>query len=189
MPAASPSSSARTMARFTGMPLRPARFPGPAPTQPISRSSSHRSFSKRDANQDFLPLCHIRLNVEFTINLFVLKSALVRNSKDVWSLNQCPTVPRCISRESKFAQMPILGCRLGWVPVGQFSLATLRGTRARTFFSDPGRCTSKTCSQLAFQSISSPPGPTLQQSLVADVLGVSMTFRGAPINFETLSQK
>ena len=128
-----PQQQRSDMARFTGMPLRPARFPGPAPTQPISRSSSHRSFSNRDSNQDFLPLCHVRLNVEFTINLFVLKSALVRNSKDVWSLNQCPTVPRCISRESKLAQMPILGCRSGWVPVGQFSLATLRGTRARTF--------------------------------------------------------
>jgi hypothetical protein len=47
MPAASPSRSARTMARSTAVPRRPARFPGPCADPARIPPQPHRSFERR----------------------------------------------------------------------------------------------------------------------------------------------
>jgi hypothetical protein len=93
----------------------------PAPIQPGSRPSPI-VHSNEDSNQEFLPLCRVRLNVESLNNLLVIKSALVLisfflsghvivNSR---SLIRFP-------REPKMAQMPIFVRRLVRVAVGRFS--------------------------------------------------------------------
>jgi hypothetical protein len=51
MPAASRSRSARTMARFTGVSPRPARFPGPCAAPARIPPELHRSFEQRIRTQ------------------------------------------------------------------------------------------------------------------------------------------
>jgi hypothetical protein len=63
MPAASPSRSARTMARSTAVPRRPARFPCPCADPARIPPQPHRSFRTKDSNQDFWSFCRVRLNV------------------------------------------------------------------------------------------------------------------------------
>jgi hypothetical protein len=63
MPAASPSRSARTMARSTAVPRRPARFPDPCADPARIPPQPHRSFRTKDSNQEFCPFCRVRLNV------------------------------------------------------------------------------------------------------------------------------
>jgi hypothetical protein len=117
MPAASPSRSARTMARSTSVPRRPARFPGPCADPARIPPQVHRSF-ERGFKPRIFAFVSCPAKCRMSIQFACFKVSIGTNFSGRVIVNSTSQI--AFPREPKMAQMPIFVRRLGGVPIGRF---------------------------------------------------------------------
>ena len=118
MPAASPSRSARTMARSTAVPRRPARFPGPCADAARIPPQPHRSF-ERGFKLRFFAFVSCPAKCRISNRFACFKVSIGTNFSGRVIIHSMCTFR--FSRRKKMAQRAIFVRRIGRVAVGRFS--------------------------------------------------------------------